>query len=450
MKNLMVAGFVVLLAVVSGSPALAQSTGRGDLGEIVSDVLGGLLSGRQDANLRTWHGHVVQAKGTTLIFRAEDGKTYAVDMSAISAQTWQAFALGQPITLAAKPGSGPGTLIAARLEPEQPDRAGRLREPRPFRTAHGTVERVEGSRLTVRTSDGGLLPVDVAQITGEAEFRAQDGARVILEPGPTNTVVWIEPEARRPEDRRDVGRRDILSGLSGEYRRLHGHRVHGSGTTMILLADDGTTSSVDMSAVGTAAWHRIELGQAVTLAAKPGAGPNTLIAARIQADPADRSTGKVPRRPFESVQGTVEAVRGSQIRFRTADGKVLQANASRMPGGTAIQVNERGVLSYERRSRQQVTALWLERAEIQPSAAVGPKATGPGEYQRINGYVQSVGWTGISLKADDGRTLAVDTSAVDAQVRELMRPGDLVSVVGKTTARADQFVAEFIERKARR
>jgi cold shock CspA family protein len=442
MKNL-IAGFIVFLALVSGSPALAQSTDR--LGEILTDVLGGFLSGRQGVELQTWRGHFVQAKGTTMIFRAEDGKTYAVDMSAIGTQTWHSLALGQPVTLTAKPGSGPQALIAARLEPEQQDRTGRLRETRQFRTAHGTVERVEGSQLTVRTTDGALLPVDVAQMTGEAEFRARDGALVVLEPGPANTVVWIERE-----DRRDGSRRDILSGLPGEYRRLHGHRVHGSGTTMIFLADDGTTSSVDMSAIGTQAWSSVELGQAVTLAAKPGREPNTLVAERIQADPADRSTGKVPRRPFDSVQGTVEAVQGSQISFRTADGIVLRADASQMPGHAAIRGNERGVLTYERGPRQQVTALWLERAEIQPSAAVGPRTAGPGEYQRIYGYVQSIGWATMSLKADDGRTLAVDTSAVDAQVREIMRPGDLVSVLGKTTARADQFVAESIERQARR
>jgi hypothetical protein len=56
----------------------------------------------------------------------------------------------------------------------------------------------------------------------------------------------------------------------------------------------------------------------------------------------------------------------------------------------------------------------------------------------------------MSFKTDDGRTLAVDTSAVDAKVRDNVRPGDIVSVAGKTTARADQFVAEVIEREARR
>jgi len=207
---------------------------------------------------------------------------------------------------------------------------------------------------------------------------------------------------------------------------------------------------VDMSAIPTQAWHPIELGQAVTLAAKSGREPNTLIAGRIHADPADRATGKTAKRPFNSVQGTVEAVQGSQIRFRTADGSVVRADAAQMPGHATIRVNERGVLTYERGPRQRATALWLERAEIQPAASVGPKAAGPAEYQRIHGYVQSVGWATMSLKTDDGRVLAVDTSAVDAQVRNVLRPGDLVSVLGKTTARADQFVAELVEREARR
>ena len=301
-----VAGVVVVLTLASGRPAFAQSQG---LGGMFNDAVGGLLSGRQAVEHQSWHGHFVQAKGTTMIFRAEDGKTYAVDMSAINTQTWHSLTLGQPVTLAAKPGSGPQALIAARLEAEEQDRSGRLRVQRPFRTAHGVVERVEGSQLTVRTADGGLLPVDVAQMTGEAEFRAHDGALVTLEPGVANTVVWIERE-----DRRDGGKLDILSGLPGEYRTLHGYRVHGSGSTMIVLADDGTTSSVDMSAIHTQ--DPIELGKAVTLAVKPGREPNSFIAGRIQADPADPSTGKIARRPFDSVQGTVEAIQDSTIRFR--------------------------------------------------------------------------------------------------------------------------------------
>ncbi|HMH50042.1 MAG TPA: hypothetical protein VK548_07395 [Candidatus Acidoferrum sp.] len=281
MKNL-VALLTVFLALVSGSPALAQSTGG--LGNILNDALGGVLSGKPGNENRSWHGHLVQAKGTTMIFRAEDGKVYQVDMSALDAQSWHSIALGQALTLAAKPGPGPQTLIAARIEPEKPDRAGQLRE----------------------------------------------------------------------------------------------------------------------------------------------------------------------KRAFLSAQGTVEAVQDSRFNFRTPDGKILWVDASQMPGPAAARVNDQGTLIYERHSPQQVTAVWLDRPETQPSAAVKPSAAGPGEYQRIYGYVHSVGESTLSFKADDGRTLAVDTSRVDAQVRSTLRQGDLVSILGKTTARADQFVAEAIERQARR
>jgi hypothetical protein len=241
---------------------------------------------------------------------------------------------------------------------------------------------------------------------------------------------------------------DILSGLPGEYRRLHGDCVHASGTTMIFRAESGQTYAVDMSAL-TQTGHPIELGQAVTLAAKPGREPNTLIAARLQADPVDRSTGKAPKKPFVSAQGMVEAVQDSRFRFRTTDGMTLWADASEMPG-RAVARNDQGTLTYEIGPRQQVTALWLERAETQPAAAPRPRAVGPGEYQRIYGYVQSVAGSTMSLKADDGRILTVDTSQVEAQMRSAVRRGDLVSVVGKTTARTDQFVAEVIERETRR
>ena len=437
-----VAGVAVVLTLASGSPAFAQS---GGLGGLFNDALGG-LRGRPGVEYQSWRGHFVQAKGTTMIFRAEDGKTYAVDMAAIHTQAWHPFTLGQPVTLAAKPGSGPQTLIAGRIEAEQQDRAGGIRETRPFRTAHGVVERVDGSQLTIRTTENGIVAVDVAQLTGEAEFRAHDGALVILEPGRANTVVWIERE-----DRRDRGALDILAGLPDEYRSLHGYRVHGSGSTMIVLGDDGTTSTVDMSALGAQVGYPIELGKGVTLAVRRGPERewNNVVAARMQIDPADPSTGKIARRPFDSLQGTVEAIHGSTITFRTSEGRLLQADTSQMPGGTGIRVNDRGALTFERGPKQ-ITALWLERQEIQPSAAVGPKAVSPGEYQRIHGYVQSVEWATMSLKTDDGRTLTIDTSQLDSRMRTDLRPGDLVRVLGKTTAGAIQFVAERIERDARR
>ena len=146
----------------------------------------------------------------------------------------------------------------------------------------------------------------------------------------------------------------------------------------------------------------------------------------------------------------MEAVQDSQFRFRTTGGKILRADASQMQGRAPARVNDQGTLIYEPGPRREVTALWLERQETQPSAAVIPRTVGPGEYQRIYGYVQSVGWSTMPLP-HGAPHLRVDLARIDCQCPAIVGlERDLVSVVGKTTTRADQFVAEVIERESRR
>ena len=239
-----------------------------------------------------------------------------------------------------------------------------------------------GGALAQSAGLGGIFNDALGGLLGRRDGQLQSWRGHFVQAKGTAMIV-------RAEDRK-TDAVDILSGLPGEYRRLHGYRVHGSGSTMIVLADDGTMSAVDMSSAAGQAGYPIELGKAVTLAVKPGHEPNTFIAGRIEADRADPSTGKISRRLFDSVQGTVEAIQGSTIEFRTFEGTLLRADASRMPGVTTVQVNDRGALTYERWPKRQVTALWLERQEIQPSAAVDARLARRGEYQRIHGYVQSV------------------------------------------------------------
>jgi hypothetical protein len=154
-------------------------------------VLGAGAFAQPEDGSASWRGHLVQAKGTTMIFRAEDDKTYAVDMSAVDTGTWHPFELGQAVTLAAKRGPGSQTLIAARIEPEQPGRSGRPRANRSFRTMHGIVEKVEGSEVTVRTTGGKAVSLNVPPTTGGAEFHVNDRAVLTLEQG-GNTAVWID------------------------------------------------------------------------------------------------------------------------------------------------------------------------------------------------------------------------------------------------------------------
>jgi hypothetical protein len=139
---------------------------------------------------------------------------------------------------------------------------------------------------------------------------------------------------------------------------------------MIVLTDAATTVFVDLSLIG--ADDFIELGKAITLAVKPGGQPNTFIAGRIQSDPQDPTTGKISRRPFDSIRGRVEGVEGTTILFRTSEGVLVRADGTGLAGRTAIRVNDRGFLIYERGPSRRATALWFERQEIEPSAVVGP------------------------------------------------------------------------------
>lgn len=161
---------------------------------VILPIVLGTAAHPQDSSA-SWRGHLVQAKGTTMIFRGEDNRTYSVDMSAVDAETWRAFELGQAVTLAARRGQGSQTLIASRIEPEQPGRSGRPRSNRSFRTMQGIVEKVEGFEVTVRTTGGTAVSVNIPPTTGDPDFRVNDRAVLTLEQG-GNTAVWVEREDR--------------------------------------------------------------------------------------------------------------------------------------------------------------------------------------------------------------------------------------------------------------
>jgi hypothetical protein len=108
------------------------------------------------------------------------------------------------------------------------------------------------------------------------------------------------------------------------------------------------------------------------------------------------------------------------------------------PGETAI-------VTYEQVGQNPLAAVWIEtRAAF---GAASPRTTDPtvptSGYERIHGFVESVGVGTMTLKADDGRTMTVDIRNSRGQTNDV-RPGDLVHVVGRATA--DRFVAEAIQR----
>src|SRR3954464_6383362 len=65
--------------------------------------------------------------------------------------------------------------------------------------------------------------------------------------------------------------------------------------------------------------------------------------------------------------------------------------------------------------------------------------------QNVHGTVQSVQGSQLTVKADDGRVLTVDMTAVGQNIQQAMAPGIAVTITGSAGASADQMTAQYIQ-----
>jgi preprotein translocase subunit YajC len=68
-----------------------------------------------------------------------------------------------------------------------------------------------------------------------------------------------------------------------------------------------------------------------------------------------------------------------------------------------------------------------------------------GQWERIHGKVESVQGTTLSLRADDGRTLTVDTSQVNASVRQALTQGEGVTVIAHEWTGPNKLRANYVQ-----
>lgn len=221
---------------------------------------------------------------------------------------------------------------------------------------------------------------------------------------------------------------DFLSDVLGdEQRTIRAHIVLATPAELIVRTGNGRTYSVDTSALAASDWRNLEPGQAVTLAAKRGTRPDTLVATSIQPDPS------APNAPYRVVRGTVQSLNDAQATLRTADGGLLTFDITAVPAASRPARGESVAIAYDAETAYgRRTALWIQHdttATAQPAAS---PPTGSG-YERIRGYVQAISVSSLTLRRDTGETITVDTSGLDAQAVASTRPGDVVSVVGRMT-----------------
>jgi hypothetical protein len=228
---------------------------------------------------------------------------------------------------------------------------------------------------------------------------------------------------------------DTLGGLlGGGSPTLHGTVVLSDGNTVILRADDRNTYRVDVAALDPSARTNLTPGQMITVTARGGVG-NVLTATQIQADADAKSSAT-----FQRVTGTVQESGKQRVLFKTGDGLVLPVDVSRVHGLPYLATGQPATLYYEQGPKQEIQAVWLEPGAAQPSAL--PSTTSVA--QSLQGKVETIGVSTLTLQTSDGRTVTVDTSGVDQQSVASVRPGDAVTVIGAPAGDAGKFVAQTV------
>ena len=237
---------------------------------------------------------------------------------------------------------------------------------------------------------------------------------------------------------------DTLGGLlGGGSRKLHGTVVVSDGHTLVLRTDDRSTYRVDVASVDPGARAKVTQGQTVTVTARGGQG-DVLTATEIQPDTEAKSAVAMQR-----VSGTVQESGRQRVLFRTSEGLVLPVDVSSLHGLPYLAANQPATLYYEQGAKQEIVAVWIEpgtagaspASTSSPSAAPAPASSGG---QSLQGKVQTIGISTLTLQTTDGRMVTVDTSGVDAQSVASVRPGDAVTVTGSATTDGGRFSAQSL------
>jgi hypothetical protein len=248
---------------------------------------------------------------------------------------------------------------------------------------------------------------------------------------------------------------DTLGGiLGGGSRKVQGTVVVTDGNSIVLRTNDRSTYRVDVASVDPSARAKLTPGQAVTVTARGGQG-DVLTATEIQPGGDATSAATIQR-----VTGTVQETGKQRVLFKTGEGLVLPVDVSRVHGLPYLGANQPATLYYEQGPKQEIVAVWIQPGiAAEPSAAAGPSSASPpatggqpsaspapgvSAGRSLQGKVQTIGISTLTLETDEGKTVAVDTSGVDAQSVAAVRPGDTVTVTGSASADGGRFVAQSV------
>jgi len=272
-------------------------------------------------------------------------------------------------------------------------------------------------------------------------------------------LVGAAPAGAQDKDSKDRGGiggvLDTLGGLlgSGSSSKLQGAVVTAHDTSVVVRTDDKRSVRVDTASIDPQVRQQLVPGQKVTVTARGGG--DVLTASDIQVE-----QGQAAPQAFSRVTGTVQERTNGRILFKTKEGLTLPVDTSQIRGLPYLAANTPATLIYEQGPKQEINAVWIEAGDsaVSASPAAEPAASQPkgsqpaaslpsgaaGAGQKLEGLVESVGMSELTVQTADGRHIRVDTAGVDHSTLASVRPGDIVTVTGNATTDPDKFSANSV------
>ena len=197
------------------------------------------------------------------IVRGDDDRTYVVNTSGVDLSAVQGLKPGQAVSVTARSAGQNGVVIASALKSESSPTKN-------FQAIEGTVESVNGTKITFKTPNGLTLPWDLRQVIGRApNLQPNTPATLTVEQDrDALTVVWNEPRASRvgaasststtssalpstpptgsaPSASTPSASPSTSSVASAGYQRVHGYVQSVASRSLALKTDGGQTLTVD-------------------------------------------------------------------------------------------------------------------------------------------------------------------------------------------------------------
>jgi hypothetical protein len=145
---------------------------------------------------------------------------------------------------------------------------------------------------------------------------------------------------------------------------------------------------------------------------------------------------------WDRASGRVVSINSDEVVIREDGGRQVTVNMAqartRLAGG--LEVGDRISVVGVARNADYIDARAV-RERGNDVAGRGPDD----DWARIHGRVQSIQGDRMTLRADDGRTLDVDLSPVDQPIRQALRQGEGVTVIGYDWTGPDRLRAEYVQ-----